>query len=677
MALTPNEAKRLAELEKRVSEQKYIQKTTQQELNDLYAKQNQKLSDTLKLSKSIAKAESDHEKTLKSSEKSISSILGNLVQGNLAQAATEAMGRKSLSTTVARSKENTKIQKSLKTQEDFSKLDGANKNKILDLVNGINSGLYTEVDLQATLEDIGEERLSSTSDLAGILQNFAELGDEEKKSKGKVSELQEEFNKRLGKATVAFGILLTIGQKFAATINDMGKSFGVIANRSGELKDNLLSSSVEATKLGGGISDVSSITSDLTSNFGMSLDSASELSAKVFDTSIALGLSAGEGANLFGVLTETANLSAVQAEKLAESTFQLAAQVGVNPSQVMKDIAGSSETIASFTRDGGDNIARAAIQARALGVSLDTTAKITSGLLDFENSITNEVEASVLIGRQLNFQKARELALNNDIEGAMKNVVSQLGSEAEFNKLNSIQRDALAKSIGVSTAELAKFVGKEKEALSLSTALSTGASFSDLVGADAISQITAAFNGFKAISAEIVNVLGPGLEFIGGVFSNIAGFIQQSSIAMGALSLAAKGLAVYLGYLAIAGAMSALSAIPVVGVPLALAAGAAIAGGIVKQVGKMKSVNDFSSGPGGITHMAGPAGTFSLNPRDSVLATTNPIPVNDFSSSPAGTKSIGPQSVDVNVIGEFKAGTVKFANERGLGSVNQVSTRPV
>ena len=75
--------------------------------------------------------------------------------------------------------------------------------------------------------------------------------------------------------------------------------------------------------------------------------------------------------------------------------------------------------------------------------------------------------------------------------------------------------------------------------------------------------------------------------------------------------------------------------------------------------------------------MAGPAGVFSLNPKDSVLATTNPIPVNDFQSAPAGTMNAGPQSVDVNVIGEFKSGTVKFANERGLGSVNQVSTRPI
>ena len=76
-----------------------------------------------------------------------------------------------------------------------------------------------------------------------------------------------------------------------------------------------------------------------------------------------------------------------------------------------------------FSEDGGDNLAKAAVQARALGLSLDTTSKIAEGLLDFEQSITKEVEASVLIGRQLNFQKARELALNNDIEGAITNVV--------------------------------------------------------------------------------------------------------------------------------------------------------------------------------------------------------------------------------------------------------------
>ena len=83
----------------------------------------------------------------------------------------------------------------------------------------------------------------------------------------------------------------------------------------------------------------------------------------------------------------------------------------------MKDLAGSAEEFASFSKDGGDNLVQAAVQARALGLSLQDTAKISEGLLNFQDSITKEVEASVLIGRQLNLQKARELALNNDIEG--------------------------------------------------------------------------------------------------------------------------------------------------------------------------------------------------------------------------------------------------------------------
>ena len=191
----------------------------------------------------------------------------------------------------------------------------------------------------------------------------------------------------------------------------------------------LLAANIEATKLGGGIEDVASITSTLASNFGMNVDEAAKLSSKVFDTSKAIGLSADEGANLFGVLMQTANLSADQAEKLAEGAFQLARQAGVAPQAVMKDIAGSAEEIATWTKDGGHNIAEAAVQARQMGLSLSTTAKVAEGLLDFESSVNKEIQASVLIGRQLNFQKARQLALSGDIAGATKEIVNQVKTD--------------------------------------------------------------------------------------------------------------------------------------------------------------------------------------------------------------------------------------------------------
>ena len=192
---------------------------------------------------------------------------------------------------------------------------------------------------------------------------------------------------------------------------------------------------MEVVGIGATIEDVVATTSALAGEFGISATEAADLSAQVIDTAKAVGLSNEEAAKLSGILQTTSGLSAEQAEQLTEGAFQLAVANNVTPDAVMKDLAGSAEEFASFSKDGGDNLVQAAVQARALGLSLQDTAKISEGLLNFQDSITKEVEASVLIGRQLNLQKARELALNNDIEGAMKEVVEQVGSEEEFNRI--------------------------------------------------------------------------------------------------------------------------------------------------------------------------------------------------------------------------------------------------
>ena len=316
--------------------------------------------------------------------------------------------------------------------------------------------------------------------------------------------------------------LVAVTQKFGASLDKIGETFGSLSVMGKDFQTDLLASSVEATKLGGGMEDVAAITNTLASNFGMSVDEAAKLSTKVFDTSKAIGISGDEAANLFGTLMQTANLSADQAESLAEGAFQLARQKGVAPAAVLKDIAGSAEEIAAFTKDGGNNIADAAVQARQMGLSLSTTAKIAEGLLDFESSISNELEASVMIGKQLNFQKARQLALDGDIAGATKNIVDQVGSEAEFNKLNVLQRQSLAKSIGVSVSEMSKLVsGSEK--LTLSGAMASS-SFGDLLGEEGISNVSKLMNNFKALGATLINELGPTIENVLGSFTN---FIEK------------------------------------------------------------------------------------------------------------------------------------------------------
>ena len=402
-----------------------------------------------------------------------------------------------------------------------------------------------------------------------------------------------------------------IAQQFAATLDTIGKQFGSLNVLGEGFKQELLSSQEAVVGIGGTIEDVVAATNELSSEFGLSLDQAADLSAQVIDTARAVGLSNEEAARLSGILQTTSGLSGEQAERLTEGAFQLAAANRVNPSAVLRDMAASSEAFALFSQDGGDNLAKAAIQARALGLSLDTTSKIAEGLLDFEQSISKEVEASALIGRQLNFQKARELALNNDIEGAITNVVSQLGSEAEFNRLNSIQRKAIADSIGVSVADMAKMVANQGKSNIL--AGETAKSFQDIIGKDAMSELTAVLNELKIFGVAIANILGPPLM----------GLAKLVNFVLTPLGNAVVGLS-----------------------------------------GGIRGVDDFRSGPGGITTMAGPAGVFRLNPRDSVLATTNPIPVNDFMTGPPGSMG-GNSNVSVSVGGKISGRDIVFFQEQG------------
>ena len=140
----------------------------------------------------------------------------------------------------------------------------------------------------------------------------------------------------------------------------------------------------------------------------------------------------------------------------------LAAANGVMPGEAMKDIANNSEFMAKFTKDGGKNIAEAAVAAAKLGIGLGTAEKMADHLLDYQSSIEDEMEASVLLGRDLNLGKARELAYNGKIAESMEAGLEAVGGIDEYSKMDYYQRQAVAKALGVSNAEMQKMVAHEE-----------------------------------------------------------------------------------------------------------------------------------------------------------------------------------------------------------------------
>lgn len=193
-----------------------------------------------------------------------------------------------------------------------------------------------------------------------------------------------------------------------------------------------------------------------------------QLNTNVLATS--MGIGGEEAATLVNAFGNLQGLSQETGEQMVSMVGNTARMSGVLPSQVMKDMAGASEEMALYSKGTGENFAMAAIQASKLGVSIATTAKMADNLLDFETSIEKELEASAMLGRDLNLSKARELAYAEDIEGATAEVLKQVGGIDEFNKMDVYQKKAVADALGISVAEL-KQMAANQENLNTTTGL--------------------------------------------------------------------------------------------------------------------------------------------------------------------------------------------------------------
>ena len=143
-------------------------------------------------------------------------------------------------------------------------------------------------------------------------------------------------------------------------------------------------------------------------------------------------------------------------------------KVALNEKDILKDISKvSAATTLSLSKNPAA-IANAVSTAKALGMELSKVDDIAGSLLDFESSIENELSAELLLNKDLNLEKARQAALNNDLATVASEIAQQAGSAAEFAEMNRIQQDALAKAVGMSREELAKTLFTQEQIGNLS-----------------------------------------------------------------------------------------------------------------------------------------------------------------------------------------------------------------
>ena len=217
-----------------------------------------------KASKSISAAEKNLEKIQKSRNNSLSTMVGNLIQGNFEQLRSNQLGKKALVSELLLAKQTEETQKNLHTIEGFNELEVSQKGEVRDLVKGIQDGIYGQTDAQALLNKLEGEGVNISKDLLTVIMGTAKIGDDNKEAQEEAAKLQEEFAKNVGLATIAFGALVGIVNQVASVIDDIGKSFGSLVVFSDEFKKNVKDAGTDAMELGGSLQDTVDITKSLT-----------------------------------------------------------------------------------------------------------------------------------------------------------------------------------------------------------------------------------------------------------------------------------------------------------------------------------------------------------------------------------------------------------------------------
>lgn len=130
--------------------------------------------------------------------------------------------------------------------------------------------------------------------------------------------------------------------------------------------------------------------------------------------------------------------------------------------KIISDINKLSGLIKLNFRGNTGELVKTVLEAKKLGLTLDQITKTQSSLLDFESSISAQIEAELLTGKQINLERARLFALNNDIAGLTKEIAKQNITSASFSRMNAIQQESIAKTLGMSASELGDTLYKQE-----------------------------------------------------------------------------------------------------------------------------------------------------------------------------------------------------------------------
>ena len=389
--------------------------------------------------------------------------------------------------------------KTITRQQNILAANGVKINE--DISKQLNAQFGIQEDTLDTLKSENTERQKQKSLFTLLGEGGANLLDKLDKS-GTASKLMQLNLKDTVTPTrlmeLAIGFIVEAFISLDQTTEKVAKNLGISFHEAAGMNSQFSQIAQDSNNIFVTTEGIANSQIELSKALGTNAMFTSEMLQTQTELTTQLGLSAetsGEIAKL-GLLTGKTSKE-IAANVMGQSVAMNAANgTAITEKSILQEVAKLSSSIQLSMANNPVALAEAVQTAKQFGMELSNVDGIAGGLLNFEQSIASELEAEVLLGKNINLEKARQAALNNDLATVAEEIAKQAGSAAEFTAMNRIQQEALAKAVGMSREDLAKSL-QSREILA------------KLGGKDADMQ--AAYNRLKAEGLsqdEIANRLG-------------------------------------------------------------------------------------------------------------------------------------------------------------------------
>ena len=272
----------------------------------------------------------------------------------------------------------------------------------------------------------------------------------------------------ISKALGPIGLIVEAIQQFLQfdkLTTDVARNYGVSREEATQLVDLARQQSNEIESGLVSYKEVVKAQMDINKMFGTSVKITGDLAAEFAEVQKLTGLS-GKAMEFFakesivggdGIKKQLSEISAVT----AELNYQTGANL--NLKDIQESIATASKAQLLMAGRNTKELANQAFQAKLVGLNMNQLESVGSSLLNFEESIANEMAAELMTGKELNLEKARQAALEGDLATLAQEIRKEVGTAAEFGEMNVLQQEALAKAFGMQREDMAKMLAEQEE----------------------------------------------------------------------------------------------------------------------------------------------------------------------------------------------------------------------